>query len=666
MDALSLQPGRPWPMGAQCDGAGLNVAVFSAHAQAIELCVFDPLGERELARGPLPGHSGDVWHGWLPDAGPGLVYGLRAHGPWRPEHGHRFDPHKVLLDPYAREIVGNAAQGFKARVVDDRFDWSGDGPPHTPLADTVLYEAHVKGLTMRHPGVPQALRGTYAGLASDAAIEHLLRLGVTAVSLLPVQQRLDEQRLVAHGLTNYWGYNTIGFFAVEPRLASAGAAARDEFRAMVKRLHAAGLEVILDMVFNHTAETDDTGPTLCWRGLDNRIYYRTPPGQPGVYENFTGCGNTLDLRHPRVLQFVLDCLRHWVTDMHVDGFRFDLAPVLGRGDHGFDPHAPFFQAIAQDPVLQGVKLIAEPWDIGPGGYRLGDFARGWLEWNDRFRDGMRGFWLRGDVSRGEFARRLCGSADIFQTRGRLPGESVNFIAAHDGFTLRDAVSYEHRHNEANGEGNRDGHSANHSWNCGVEGPTEDAAINQLRERLQRALLASLLLAQGTPMLCAGDELGHSQRGNNNAYCQDNETTWIDWQRADAALIDFTAHVLALRRELRPLAPRWYSGRADTHGEVDLSWWHSDGTPLTGSAWDTPAPRVLGALIRQPGRAGAPLLLLVNAQSEDLPFALPPGPWRALLDTAQRVGEHAWHGAAPAAYPLAARSVALLATSGSAT
>jgi len=694
MDGLiepQLDTGRPWPLGVHWDGHGVNFAVYSAHAQAIDLCLFDERGERELHRLRLPAHSTDVWHGYLAGAGPGLVYGLRAHGPWRPDKGHRFNPYKLLLDPYAREIVGrfewrsehfggdgahphnmdtrdNAAHALKARVIDEAYEWGDDRPPLTPLADTVLYEAHVKGLTKRHPDVPMALRGTYAGLASDAVIAHLQRLSITAVSLLPVHQHLDEQRLVARGLTNYWGYNTIGFFAVEPRYASGdyGMAARDEFRSMVKRLHAAGIEIILDVVFNHTAETDETGPTLSWRGLDNLSYYRLLPGQPEFYENFTGCGNTLDLRQPRVLQFVMDSLRYWVREMHVDGFRFDLAPVLGRGDHGFDPRAAFFQAALQDPVLAGVKMIAEPWDIGPHGYCLGRFPRGWLEWNDRFRDSTRNFWLGGAMTRGEFAQRLCASSDIFHARQRAPAESVNFIVAHDGYTLRDLVSYERKHNEANGEDNRDGHHANHSWNCGAEGETADPQVLAVRERLQRALLATLLLAQGTPMLCGGDELGHSQRGNNNPYCQDNVTTWIDWSKADRPLMAFTARLIALRRQTLPLANRWYTGLADARGIEDLSWLQGDGKPIANDAWRDSSQRVLGALIGAPGKATAPLLLLINAEGEERPFVLPPGSWHALLDTSRPEGDAPWHGATPEAYPLAARSVALLSAAPSPT
>jgi glycogen operon protein len=478
------------------------------------------------------------------------------------------------------------------------------------------------------------------------------------VSLLPVHHHLDEERLVARGLSNYWGYNTLGFFAVEPRYASGaeGASPREEFRAMVRRLHAAGLEVIVDVVYNHTAETDESGPALCWRGLDNLSYYRQAPHAPGRYENFTGCGNTLDLRHPRVLQMVMDSLRHWVAEMGVDGFRFDLAPVLARGDHGFDRCAPFFHAVAQDPVLAGVKLIAEPWDVGPHGWRTGDFPGGWLEWNDRFRDGVRGYWLA-RTPRGEFARRLAGSSDLFHSRHRQPTASVNFVTAHDGFTLSDLVSHDRRHNEANGEGNRDGHAHNLSWNAGAEGKTHDPAVLERRARLRRALLATLLLSQGTPMLTAGDELGHGQRGNNNPYCQDNETTWIAWTRADEALADFTARVVALRRERLPLGVHWHTGRPDAHGEEDLGWWDAQGRRLQGTDWTSESSRAIGARLRAGGRSARTLMLLANPHAEDIAFTLPAGAWRTLLDTAREASAPDAPAASP--YPLAARSLALL-------
>ncbi len=660
MPTLSL--GRAWPLGSHCDADGVNFAVFSEHAEAIELCLFDVAGEHEVARLPLPGHSGDIWHGHLPGAGAGLVYALRAHGPWQPEQGHRFDPDKWLLDPYAREIVGgldwrrDATHALKARVIEEAQPAADPARPRTPLADSVLYEAHVKGLTMRHPDVPEALRGAYAGLASEAAIAHFRRLGVTAISLLPVHQHLDEERLVAHGLTNYWGYNTVGFFAVEPRYASS-TSPREEFRAMVRALHAAGLEVIIDVVYNHTAETDDAGPTISWRGLDNLSYYRTKPGLPGVLDNLTGCGNTLDLRHPRVLQLVMDSLRYWALQMEVDGFRFDLAPVLGRGDAGFDARAAFFQSVAQDPALAGLKLIAEPWDVGAGGYQLGRFARGWLEWNDRFRDGMRRFWLGGPSSRGEFAQRLCASSDVFQSRGRAPAASVNFIVAHDGFTLRDLLTYEQKRNLANGEGNRDGQDANHGWNCGVEGDTGDAEVRARRALLQRALLATLLLAQGTPMLCAGDELGHSQGGNNNAYCQDNAGTWIAWDAADDGLIAFTARVLALRRELKPFPDRWTSGAPGASGAEVILWFDADGRTLDVDAWRDAQARKLVARIATNGAAGQ-LLLLVNAERQAHPFTLPPGVWIARHDsTREDSATPPWQG--EESFSLGAHGLALL-------
>ena len=689
-----LQPGRAWPLGASrdSDGSGVNFAVFSAHAQAIELCLFDADGTHESARLTLPGRTGDIWHGRLPQAAPDLVYGLRAHGPWQPEIGQLFNPVKLLLDPYAREIVGrfewhashfgadpadparpdprdNAAHALKARVVDDRHDWEDDAPPAVAPESTLLYELHVKGFTQRHPGVPQALRGSYAGLASDAAVEHLTRLRITTLSLLPVHQHLDEQRLAAAGLRNYWGYNSLGFFCPDPLLASAaaraqgGRAVRDEFRAMVKRLHRAGIEVILDVVFNHSAETDETGPTIGFRGLDNASYYRLDALRPDRYENHTGCGNTFDLRHPRVVQLVLDSLRYWVGEMHIDGFRFDLAPVLGRGAHGFSADAPFFAALAQDPLLARVRLIAEPWDIGPDGYRLGDFPQRFAEWNDRCRDGLRGFWLgrttSDAVDRGEFARRLCASSDIFHARHRLPTDSVNFVTAHDGFTLHDLVSYDERHNQANGEGNRDGHAHNRSWNCGVEGPSDDPLVRELRGRLKRALLATLLLAQGTPMLAAGDEIGHTQGGNNNPYCQDNETTWIDWDSADAELLGFTRKVLALRRDAQPFRNAWYDGVADRSGLHDLAWLRRDGETLQGDAWHDRDDRVLGCRIGHPAKAHSPLLLLFNPEAVGHGFRLPPGTWQGLLDSSDPAGHCSVRGTDRALIELPARSVLVL-------
>jgi glycogen operon protein len=542
-------------------------------------------------------------------------------------------------------------------VVHDSFEWQDDRRPLTPLADSVLYEVHVRGFTKRMPGVPEADRGTYAGLASDAALAHLKRLGITAVSLLPVQQHLDEERLVRHGLVNYWGYNTIGFFCPEPRFA-ASAQPRDEFRRMVQRLHGAGIEVLLDVVYNHTGEGDERGPTIAWRGLDNANCYRLLQDRR-QYDNITGTGNALDIRHPRVLQMVMDSLRYWVQEMHVDGFRFDLAPVLGRGDHGFERDGPFFKTVAQDPALAGVKMIAEPWDIGPGGYQVGNFPNGWLEWNDGFRDTVRAFWLGGDGTRGEFALRLAGSSDRFQPRRRPPAESINYVVSHDGFTLADLVSFDLRHNLANLEDNRDGHGHNLSWNCGWEGPTSDPEVVRRRSRLKRALLATLLLAQGTPMLAAGDELGHSQQGNNNPYCQDNPITWIDWSAADIELMAFTARVIELRRRLLPLGERWYSGLPDVRGRHDLTWLRRTGEALSPEDWNNRTSRVLGALIGAPGRTSAPLLLLINGRDHDMPFLLPPGDWQAELDSTQSDGAADWRRSGALEYPLLARSVVLL-------
>lgn len=691
-----LQAGNPWPLGASWDGQGVNFAVFSAHAQGMELCLFNEDGTVEVTRLKFPSHTNDIWHGYLPGAKPGLVYGLRAYGLWQPDQGHRFNPHKLLLDPYAQDIVGhfewreehfatsrnnpqqpldtrnNAQYALKARVVDEQFDWGDDRPPLVPHQDMVIYEVHVKGFSRMNPKVPEDLRGTYAGLAHPASVDHIKRLGITSVSLLPVHYALDEERLVNMGLSNYWGYNTLAFFAVNPKYASKAdtQTARNEFRAMVKALHAQGIEVLLDVVFNHTAESDQLGPNLSFKGLDNVSYYRLRPDFHRYYENFSGCGNTLDIRNPRVLQMVMDSLRYWVGVMHVDGFRFDLAPVLGRGDHGFDRGGAFFTAIAQDPVLSRVKMIAEPWDIGPGGYQVGQFPHGWLEWNDHFRDAMRGFWLHDGQprrTRGDFAMRLCGSADLYQhrqRRQRTPVESVNYVVSHDGFTLRDLVSYNERHNLANGEDNRDGHGNNLSYNCGVEGDCTYPVINALRARLQRVMLAVTLLAQGTPMLCAGDELGHTQDGNNNPYCQDNTITWIDWLDADEDLIDFTARVLALRRQALPFGNHWYQGLPDASGKRDLAWLKSDGQFIPDNAWHDPSDSVLGCLIGTPGRSKVPVLLLFNPGITDCAFRLPPGGWRVALDTTDPRGLTRWvEQGGKADFPLRARSMAVLLAAG---
>ncbi|MBP9905200.1 MAG: glycogen debranching protein GlgX [Rhodoferax sp.] len=693
LSAAALQTGCPWPLGAHFDGHGTNFAVFSAHAQAVDLCVFDGSANHELARLRLPGRTGDIWHGYLPSAKPGTVYGLRVHGPWRPDRGHRFDASKLLLDPYARDIVGefiwraehfapdrqhprhlethdNARLALKARVVHDQFDWDRDHAPSIPLAASVIYECHVKGFSKRNPLVPTELRGTFAGLGHSASISHLKALGVTAVNLLPVHYSLSEERLVGMGLSNYWGYNTIGFFCVNPRLCSGtdGLSPRDEFRTMVRDLHAADIEVILDVVYNHTAEADQSGPTISFRGLDNASYYRLTPGDLSRYENYSGCGNTLDVQQARVLQLVMDSLRYWVTEMHVDGFRFDLATVLGRTDQGFSQQAAFFAAVAQDPVLCRVKMIAEPWDIGPGGYQVGQFPRGWLEWNDKFRDSVRRFWVQSAAApqsaaqggtRGDFAMRLCGSSDLYQFRRRAPAESLNYVISHDGFTLRDLLSYNQRNNLANGEENRDGQGNSLNFNCGAEGPTEAPTVNRMRGRLQRALLTTLLLAQGTPMLCAGDEMGHTQGGNNNPYCQDGPTTWLNWEEHDADLLAFTQYLIALRHQLRPFANQWYSGVADAEGNYDLSWWNADGTALQGDVWHQPVHRSLACLIGKPGRSRSPVLLLINSGASPKTFSLPRGQWQALLDTSHPRGLAVWRAAGSTPVPVVAHSIVLL-------
>jgi glycogen operon protein len=648
VDSRRLRAGAPYPLGAHWDGRGVNFALVAPHAHAVELCLFDAGGTQELARLALPDCQDGVWHGYLDGAAPGLVYGYRVAGPWAPDRGQRFNPDKVLLDPYARAVTGayrGQALALKAQVVHEAYDWGLDAPPRVALPDTVLYEVHVKGFTKLHPGVPEPLRGSYAGLAQPAVLDYLQQLGVTTLSLLPVHARADEMRLQHMGLSNYWGYSSIGFFAPEARYWShqAGTTPISEFRDMVKALHARGIEVVLDVVYNHTAETDESGPTLSFRGIDNQLYYHLQPENPALYENWTGCGNCLNLGEPRVLQLVMDSLRYWVEEMHVDGFRFDLAPALARDAHGFSSVSAFLAAVRQDPVLARVKLIAEPWDIGPGGYQLGHFPSGWLEWNDKYRDTMRAFWLRqgtAPAALGEFARRFAGSSDVFEHDGRRPTASVNFITAHDGFTLRDLVSYDHKHNEANGEQNRDGHGENLSWNCGVEGRTDDEGVLRLRARLQRALLATLMLSQGTPMLLAGDDIGHSQQGNNNAYCQDNALSWLDWQGADRALADFTARLIAARRRYRALRRgSWYSGALQADGHPDITWMGAGGATLTDAAWND-GQRCIGIRMGAPasgeagnGAGGETCLLLVNAHTQAVDFVLPEGTWRLLIDSA---------------------------------
>jgi glycogen debranching enzyme GlgX len=662
--AQQLRAGAPYPLGAHWDGEGVNFSLVAPRAHSVDLCLFDGDGRQEVARLAMPACEDGVWHGYLDGAAPGQVYGYRVHGPYAPQQGQRFNPNKVLLDPYARAVVGeytaqpgfeghaagsadqpdpvdNAAIALKAQVVHDDYDWGSDAPPRVATADTVLYEVHVKGYTKLHPGVPEPLRGSYAGLAQPAVLDGLQRLGVTTLSVLPIHARADEMRLQQMGLSNYWGYTSIGFFAPERRYWSGqpGSTPTSEFRDMVKALHGRGIEVVLDVVYNHTAETDEHGPTLSLRGIDNQLYYHLQADNPALYENWTGCGNCLKLSEPRVLQLVMDSLRYWVEDMHVDGFRFDLAPILARSSAGFDSAAAFLAAVRQDPVLGRVKLIAEPWDIGPGGYRLGQFPAGWLEWNDKYRDTVRAFWLQPGEQAGalgEFARRFAGSSDVFQHDGRAPTAGVNFVTAHDGFNLRDLVSYDQKHNEANGEDNRDGHDHNLSWNCGVEGATADRDVLQLRSRLQRALMATLFFSQGTPMLLAGDDIGHSQQGNNNAYCQDNALCWLDWEGADGTLSAFVGRLTALRRQYRALRrPDWYSGAAQADGQPDIAWLKPDGGAMDDAAWNG-GRRCIGIRMSADGAAGAggePCLLLVNAERQPVNFKLPEGRWRVLLDSA---------------------------------
>jgi glycogen debranching enzyme GlgX len=622
--ATTLAAGAAYPLGAHWTGAGINFALVAPHAEAVELCLFDASGEVETARLSMPGRTSGAWHAYLPGAAPGLVYGYRVHGPCLPGLGHRFNPSVVLLDPYARDIVGTFSGqdgAFKARVVADDYDWGDDRPPHCPPEQTVLYELHVKGFTQCHPGVPKALRGSYAGLANPAALDHLEHLGITSVSLLPLHQHADEPRLLALGLSNYWGYNTIGFFAPEPRYWSgrAGTTPISEMRDMVKALHGRGIEVILDVVYNHSAESDEQGPTLSLRGIDNLLYYHLSPGDLAHYENWTGCGNCLNLPQPRVLQLVMDSLRYWVQEMHVDGFRFDLGPALARDASGVSRRSAFYAALRQDPVLARVKLIAEPWDLGPDGYQLGNFPDGWLEWNDQYRDTMRAFWLGQGVTLGQFALRFAGSSDLFEHHGRAPAASVNFICAHDGFTLRDLVSYDTRHNAANGEDNRDGHSDNRSWNCGIEGDTDQFEVLDLRARLQRALLATLLFSQGTPMLLAGAELGQTQRGNNNAYCQDSELSWLDWSDG-APLTRYLRQLIGLRQRYPALRrPNWHA---------DILWFDPDGVTLADQAWQDPARRSMG--FRLDCDSAESVLVLVNAGVDAVEQALPAGVWRIVF------------------------------------
>jgi len=677
---MRVWPGTPELLGSTWDGEGVNFALFSENAEAVELCLFDAAdASKESARIELTEHTHNVWHGYLPDVRPGQLYGYRVHGPYDPEAGHRFNPSKLLIDPYAKAISGrvdwsdaqfgyrigspdadlslnqddSAAQMPKSVVLDSAFSWGDDRAPRTPWSQTVVYECHVKGMTARHPAVPEGLRGTYLGLASDAILDHLLSLGVTTVELLPVHHFVVDRHLLDRGLTNYWGYNSVGFFAPDSRYASGALGQQvQEFKSMVKAFHRVGLEVILDVVYNHTGEGNEMGPTLCFRGLDNASYYQLVPERPRYYVDHTGCGNSLDLGQPRVLQMVLDSLRYWVTEMHVDGFRFDLTVTLGRSRDGFDSFGAFFATVQQDPVLSRVKLVAEPWDVGPDGFQLGNFPPGWAEWNARYRDTLRRFW-RGDGGQvSELASRLSGSSDIFQRSGRGPYASINFVTCHDGYTLRDLVSYEQKHNQANGHDNRDGDDANWSRNWGAEGETESHSIQRLRDRTRRNLLASLAFSQGVPMLSHGDEVGRTQNGNNNAYCIDDETSWVDWDldERDQELLEFVRQVLAIRRA-NPVfrRRRFFAGDPLSHAGVkDVSWLRPDGEEMTHENWTDEKNRALGMLI--PGAAsdevdergrpnrGETLLLLVNGGHRSCHFQLPaldePGVWRETVNTAR--------------------------------
>ena len=667
-----VREGRPFPLGATWDGIGVNFALFSANATKVELCLFDAAGEKEIERIEMPEWTDEVWHCYLPEARPDIIYGYRVHGPYEPDAGHRFNPNKLLIDPYAKQLVGrlkwdDALFGYtighkdedlsfdrrdsapfvpKARVIDPAFTWGRDPPPPIPWDRTVIYEAHVKGFTHLHPHVPKELRGTLSALGDRHVVDYLAKLGVTAIELLPIHAFVNDRHLEERGLCNYWGYNSIAFFAPEPRYLATPWA--NEFKRSVNHLHAGGLEVILDVVYNHTAEGNEKGPTLSMKGIDNASYYRLLPDQPRYYINDTGTGNTVNLAHQRVLQMVADSLRYWATEMRVDGFRFDLATILAREPYGFDEGGGFLDSCRQDPVLSGVKLIAEPWDLGPGGYQVGQFPPGWAEWNDKFRGTVRSFWRGDEKQVGRLARRLSGSGDVFNKRGRRPWASVNFVTAHDGFCLHDLVSYNDRHNEANGEDNRDGDQNNHSCNYGHEGPTDDPEINALRERQKRNMLATLLLSQGTPMILAGDELGRTQAGNNNTYPQDNELNWLRWDidAAGSELLEFTRRLIALRRAYPILRRgRFLIGETnESLGIKDIAWVTPAGDEMQQEHWDDAHTRCFGMLldgraqptgIRQRG-GDATLLLIVNAYHDVVVFTLPTVPeglhWKRLIDT----------------------------------
>lgn len=694
-----VREGLPFPLGATWDGLGVNFALFSANATKVELCLFDADGEYEIERIELPEYTDEIWHGYLPDARPGQLYGYRVHGPYAPEEGHRFNPNKLLLDPYARQIVGElvwdeALFGYtighpdgdlsfdardsapfmpRCRVVDSAYTWGRSRRIQLPWDQTIVYETHVRGYTMRHPAVPDALRGTFSGLMVTEVIDHIRSLGVSSVELMPIHAFVQDQHLLKKGLRNYWGYNTLGFFA--PHSSYLAGDSINEVKEMVARFHAADLEVILDVVYNHTAEGNELGPTLSLKGIDNATYYRLMPDDPRYYIDDTGTGNTVNLSHSRVLQMVTDSLRYWATEMRIDGFRFDLATILGREPHGFDEGGGFLDSCRQDPILSQVKLIAEPWDCGPGGYQVGGFPPGWAEWNDRYRDTARAFWRGDEGQLAELATRLMASADFFDRRGRRPFASVNFITAHDGYTLHDLVAYDDKHNEANGEDNNDGHDHNLSWNHGVEGPTEDPDIHALRLRQIRNFFATLMFSQGTPMMLAGDEMLRTQGGNNNAYCQDNEISWLDWNLSGDAqsMIDYLRHVIVLRRRYPILRRgRFLSGDYNEDlGLKEVTWLTPEGDEMDVERWEEPEARSLGVLLdgraRPSGirRAGADvtLLLLLNAHPEAMTFQLPEVPrgsaWMCRLDTAMSLDDTVCRRAFGDGHRLMGRSLALL-------
>ncbi|HVJ54900.1 MAG TPA: glycogen debranching protein GlgX [Aliidongia sp.] len=671
--ASRIKEGLPHPRGATWDGKGTNFSLFSAHATKVEICLFDGTGKRETARIELPEYTDQIFHGYLPDVGPGTFYGYRVHGPYEPEAGHRFNSNKLLLDPYARAHAGAltwdpAIFGYqmesgddttfderdsapfvpKCVVVDPNFDWKGEpGRQAVPWDRTIVYETHVKGFTKLHPAIEERLRGTYAGLGTKVVVDYIRSLGVTSVELLPIHSFVNDSHLLENGLTNYWGYNTIGFFAPDPRYAADVPNSLREFKEMVACFHEAGIEVILDVVYNHTAEGNERGPTLSFKGIDNASYYRLIPDQKRYYINDTGTGNTFNLSNPRVIQMVTDSLRYWVQEMHVDGFRFDLGTILAREPDGFDSQSGFLKACGQDPLLGTVKLIAEPWDCGPGGYQVGGFPPGWAEWNDKYRDTVRDFW-RGEAPATALTPRLCASGDLFNYQGRRPWSCVNFVTAHDGFTLNDLVTYNDKHNEANNEDNKDGSSDNRSWNCGVEGPSDDAEINAIRERQIRNILATLLLSQGTPMLLAGDEFGRTQQGNNNAYCQDNEISWLDWdiKEKGQGLTRFVQKLTALRHKYPILRRnRFFTGERNEALEVkDVTWINANGAEMQAADWADDNMRCFGMLmdgraqatgIRQRGQ-DATMLMILNAHHDMVRFTLPEcvggRRWSLLIDT----------------------------------